>query len=143
MGFDFLCLLATLRATGSEPHPWLVLLAYSAAGVIALIPATPGGLGIVEASLSGLLVLVGVSGRSAVLATLAYRLARVLASHGRWVHRLLALPSAIRIGSVQRTSRLLRLPINRPRVDMGSTRPPGSEGTSEVCVGGKWYGSVI
>lgn len=75
LGFDFLCLLATLRATGSEPHAWLVLLAYSAAGVIALIPATPGGLGIVEASLSGLLVLAGVSGRVAVLATLAYRLA--------------------------------------------------------------------
>jgi uncharacterized protein (TIRG00374 family) len=75
LGFDFLCLLATLRATGSEPRAWLVLLAYSAAGVIALIPATPGGLGIVEASLSGLLVLAGVSGRSAVLATLAYRLA--------------------------------------------------------------------
>jgi uncharacterized protein (TIRG00374 family) len=76
LGFDFLCLLAALRATGSEPHPWLVLLAYSAAGVIALIPATPGGLGIVEASLSGLLVLAGVNGRSAVLATLAYRLAQ-------------------------------------------------------------------
>ena len=75
LGFDFLCLLGALRATGSQPHTWLVLLAYSAAGVIALIPATPGGLGIVEASLSGLLVLAGVSGRSAVLATLAYRLA--------------------------------------------------------------------
>ena len=76
LGFDFLCLLATLRATRSEPHPWLVLLAYSATGVIALIPATPGGLGIVEASLSGLLVLAGVNARSAVLATLAYRLAQ-------------------------------------------------------------------
>jgi hypothetical protein len=75
LGFDFLCLLGAIRATGSQPHPWLILLAYSAAGVIALIPATPGGLGIVEASLSGLLVLGGVSGRSAVLATLAYRLA--------------------------------------------------------------------
>jgi uncharacterized protein (TIRG00374 family) len=75
LGLDFLCLLAALRATGCQPHPWLVLLAYSAAGVIALIPATPGGLGIVEASLSGLLVLAGVPGGSAVLATLAYRLA--------------------------------------------------------------------
>jgi uncharacterized protein (TIRG00374 family) len=75
LGFDFLCLLGALRATGSQPDPWLVLLAYSAVGVIALIPATPGGLGIVEASLSGLLVLAGVSARSAVLATLAYRLA--------------------------------------------------------------------
>jgi len=76
LGLDYLCLLAALRATGSEPHIWLVLLAYSAAGVIALFPLTPGGLGIVEASLSGLLVLAGVNGRSAVLATLAYRLAQ-------------------------------------------------------------------
>ncbi|MGO9853632.1 MAG: UPF0104 family protein, partial [Acidimicrobiales bacterium] len=27
LGFDFFCLLATLRATGSQPHAWLVLLA--------------------------------------------------------------------------------------------------------------------
>jgi hypothetical protein len=45
------------------------------AGVIGLVPITPGGLGIVEASLSGLLVLAGLSGVEAVLATLAYRLA--------------------------------------------------------------------
>ena len=76
LGLDYLCLLAALRATGSQPHVWLVLLAYSAAGIIALFPVTPGGLGIVEASLSGLLVLAGVSGRSAVVATLAYRLAQ-------------------------------------------------------------------
>ena len=76
LGFDYLCLLAALRATGSQPRPWLVLLAYSAAGVIALLPLTPGGLGIVEASLSGLLVLAGVDAGSAVVATLAYRLAQ-------------------------------------------------------------------
>ncbi len=76
LGFDFLCLLAALRATGSQPHPWLVLLAYSSAGIIALLPVTPGGLGIVEASLSGLLVLSGVAAGKAVVATLAYRLAQ-------------------------------------------------------------------
>jgi uncharacterized protein (TIRG00374 family) len=76
LGFDFLCLLAALRATGSQPHPWLVLLAYSSAGIIALLPVTPGGLGIVEASLSGLLVLAGVDAGKAVVATLAYRLAQ-------------------------------------------------------------------
>jgi len=76
LGLDYLCLLAALRATGSEPRIWLVLLAYSSAGIIALFPVTPGGLGIVEASLSGLLVLAGVNGRSAVVATLAYRLAQ-------------------------------------------------------------------
>src|SRR5215469_7152077 len=75
LGFDFACLLAALRATGAGPRPSLVLLAYSAAGIVALIPATPGGLGIVEASLSGLLILAGVRPGSAVLATLAYRVA--------------------------------------------------------------------
>ncbi len=76
LGLDYLCLLAALRATGSQPHVWLVLLAYSTVGVIGLIPITPGGLGIVEASLSGLLVLAGVNASSAVVATLAYRLAQ-------------------------------------------------------------------
>ena len=75
LGFDYGCLLAALRATGASPQPSLVLLAYSAVGIIALFPVTPGGLGIVEASLSGLLILAGVRGGYAVLATLAYRIA--------------------------------------------------------------------
>jgi uncharacterized protein (TIRG00374 family) len=75
LGFDFGCLLAVLRATGAHPRPSLVLLAYSATGIIALLPLTPGGLGIVEATLSGLLILAGVRAGDAVLATLAYRLA--------------------------------------------------------------------
>jgi uncharacterized protein (TIRG00374 family) len=75
LGLDFGCLLAALRATGANPQPSLVLLAYSAAGIVALVPLTPGGLGIVEASLGGLLVLAGVSVGYAVLATLAYRIA--------------------------------------------------------------------
>jgi uncharacterized protein (TIRG00374 family) len=74
LGFDYLCLLGVLRATGSDPRPSLVLLAYAISGLIDLVPLTPGGLGIVEASLSGLLVLAGVRVGSAVLATLAYRL---------------------------------------------------------------------
>jgi hypothetical protein len=60
LGLDYGCLLAALRATGANPRPSLVLLAYAAGGVIALFPVTPGGLGIVEASLSGLLILAGV-----------------------------------------------------------------------------------
>jgi uncharacterized protein (TIRG00374 family) len=75
IGFDYYCLLGALRATGSRPRPSLVLLAYAAAGIIALVPLTPGGLGIVEASLSGLLVLAGVPAGDALVATLAYRLA--------------------------------------------------------------------
>lgn len=75
LGFDFGCLLAALRATGAHPRPALVLLAYSATGILALFPVTPGGLGVVEASLSGLLILAGVHPGEAVLATLAYRVA--------------------------------------------------------------------
>jgi uncharacterized protein (TIRG00374 family) len=75
LGLDYGCLLAALRATGADPRPSLVLLAYAAAGIIALFPVTPGGLGIVEASLSGLLILAGVHPGPAFLATLAYRIA--------------------------------------------------------------------
>ncbi len=49
LAFDFGTLLATIRATGAKPNPSLVLLAYAVAGLLALIPITPGGLGIVEA----------------------------------------------------------------------------------------------
>jgi hypothetical protein len=75
LAFDFLSLLCALRAVGSRPSPSLVLIAYAVTGVIGLIPITPGGLGIVEASLSGFLVLAGVNSGAAVLATLTYRLA--------------------------------------------------------------------
>jgi uncharacterized protein (TIRG00374 family) len=73
--FDYLCLLFCVRAVGAHPRPSLILLAYAVAGIIGLVPITPGGLGIVEASLSALLVLAGLDGFQAVLATLAYRLA--------------------------------------------------------------------
>jgi len=73
--FDYLCLLFCVRAVGAHPRPSLILLAYAVAGVIGLVPITPGGIGIVEASLSGFLVLAGLTGAEAVLATLAYRLA--------------------------------------------------------------------
>jgi len=73
--FDYLCLLFCARAVGSHPNPALILLAYAVAGVIGLIPVTPGGLGVVEASLTGFLVLAGMSGADAVLTTLAYRMA--------------------------------------------------------------------
>jgi uncharacterized protein (TIRG00374 family) len=75
LGFDYLCLLFALRATGSHPRPSVILVAYAVAGIIGLIPVTPGGLGIVEASLTGLLLLAQVNSSQAVLATLTYRLA--------------------------------------------------------------------
>ena len=74
-GFDYLALLCALRAVGADPRPSLVLLAYTAGELLALIPFTPGGLGFVEAGLVGTLALAGVPGRDALAATLLYRLA--------------------------------------------------------------------
>ncbi len=72
--FDYFALLAALTAVGAKPHPSLVILAYVAAAVLGMIPLTPGGLGFVEAGLTGTLTLAGIPGSKAVLATLAYRL---------------------------------------------------------------------
>ena len=72
--FDYLALIACLRAVDAEPNPSLVLLAYVAASLLGMIPFTPGGLGFVEAGLIGMLALAGVSAGAATVATLAYRL---------------------------------------------------------------------
>jgi uncharacterized protein (TIRG00374 family) len=72
--FDYATLLAALAAIGSHPRPSLVLLAFCAAQILAQIPITPGGLGFVEAGLTAMLALAGVSAGAAVLATFAYRL---------------------------------------------------------------------
>jgi uncharacterized protein (TIRG00374 family) len=75
LAFDFFTLLAAVRATGAHPRPSLLLLAYAVAGVVGMIPITPGGLGVVEASLTGMLILAGMGSGQALLATLVYRLA--------------------------------------------------------------------
>lgn len=72
---DFLCLLAALEAVGARPRLSLALLAYVAAQLLSQIPVTPGGLGVVEAGLTGMLALAGVGAAAAAVATLAYRLA--------------------------------------------------------------------
>jgi len=71
---DYATLLAALAAVGSQPRPSLVLLAFCAAPILAQIPITPGGLGFVEAGLTAMLALAGVSAGAAVLATFVYRL---------------------------------------------------------------------
>jgi uncharacterized protein (TIRG00374 family) len=72
--FDYAALLLVLRAVGADPRPSLVVLAYTGAELLALLPFTPGGLGFVEAGLVGTLTLAGVSAEDAVVATFAYRL---------------------------------------------------------------------
>jgi uncharacterized membrane protein YbhN (UPF0104 family) len=71
---DYLSLYVAVRAVGADVNPGLVLLAYVAAAILAMIPLTPGGLGFVEAGLTATLGAIGVLPGDAVLATLAYRL---------------------------------------------------------------------
>jgi uncharacterized protein (TIRG00374 family) len=72
--FDYLTLIFALGAIGAHPNAALVLVAYSATSLLGQLPITPGGLGVVEAGLTGSLALIGVDGGAAVLATLAYRI---------------------------------------------------------------------
>lgn len=73
-GFDYAALLCILAGLGVRPDAPLVLLAYASANLLGMIPATPGGLGFVEAGLVGLLALAGVAAGVAAVATFAYRL---------------------------------------------------------------------
>jgi uncharacterized protein (TIRG00374 family) len=73
--FDYGALLLALLAVGARPAPSAVLLAFCVAQALALIPLTPGGLGFVEAGLTGTLALAGVAAGDALVAVLAYRLA--------------------------------------------------------------------
>lgn len=74
-GLDYLVLVAALQFLGADPRFSVVLLAYGAAALLAMIPLTPGGVGFVEAGLASLLVVAGVPAADALLATLAYRIA--------------------------------------------------------------------
>lgn len=72
-GFDLACLVFSIRALSSKV-PWPgVLVAYVLAKVAGMLPITPGGIGVVEAGLTGLLVVYGMSARTAWGATLLYR----------------------------------------------------------------------
>jgi uncharacterized protein (TIRG00374 family) len=71
---DYATLLAALTAIQADPRPATVLLAFCAAQFLGTLPLTPGGLGFVEAGLTGTLALAGVPAGAAVVATLAYRL---------------------------------------------------------------------
>lgn len=71
---DYLSLVAVLVGLHTKPRLSVVLLAFTASKILAMVPVTPGGLGVVEASLTAMLTLAGIPARQALLATLAYRL---------------------------------------------------------------------
>ena len=71
---DFLTLQAALAAIGADVSLALTLLAYAGAQLLAQVPVTPGGLGVVEAGMTASLAVAGASAGQAAIATLAYRL---------------------------------------------------------------------
>jgi uncharacterized protein (TIRG00374 family) len=73
-GFDYLALVMAVRGTGHDGNSSVLLLAFVAASLLGRIPLTPGGLGFVEAGLTGMLILAGLDAGDAATATLAYRL---------------------------------------------------------------------
>lgn len=72
--FDYLTLLTAIAAFDSDARASLVLLAFTASSLLGMVPVTPGGLGFVEAGLTGTLALAGVSAGDAVGIVLLYRL---------------------------------------------------------------------
>jgi putative heme transporter len=71
---DCACLLACTEALG-VPVPWRGLLViYGLTQVAASIPITPGGIGVVEGSMTALLIAYGVHATSAVAVVLLYRI---------------------------------------------------------------------
>lgn len=73
-GFEYFALVMAVRGVGHDDLSSVLLLAFVTASLLSRIPFTPGGLGFVEAGLTGTLVLAGLSAGDAVLATLAFRL---------------------------------------------------------------------
>jgi uncharacterized protein (TIRG00374 family) len=71
---DAASLWAFLAAFGNAPGPDELLVAYGLANVLAAIPVTPGGLGVVEAVLTATLVGFGSTRGVAILGVIAYRL---------------------------------------------------------------------
>ncbi|HSP38733.1 MAG TPA: flippase-like domain-containing protein [Frankiaceae bacterium] len=71
---DYATLVVALLAVGVNISPTLVLLAFVGSAALSMVPITPGGLGFVEAGLTGLLALAGVPANEALVGTLLYRL---------------------------------------------------------------------
>jgi uncharacterized protein (TIRG00374 family) len=72
--YDGLCLVACMEALGLTV-PWRdILVVYGLTQVAASIPITPGGIGVVEGSMTALLVAYGTRPTSALAAVLLYRI---------------------------------------------------------------------
>jgi hypothetical protein len=71
--FDMACLIACIAAVGSRIDWRAVVVVYALTQLIAVLPFTPGGLGVVEAGLAALLVCYGTPAPSAIATVVVYR----------------------------------------------------------------------
>lgn len=71
---DAACLWVLLHAFGYTMNPINLIVAYGVIGVVASIPITPGGLGVVETALPALLITFGAPFQAATFAVLSWRL---------------------------------------------------------------------
>ena len=83
---DCACLACSIHAAG-QPVPWHgLLLAYAAGAAVGSTGLTPGGFGLVEATLTAALVGVGMTSGGALTAVLVYRLCNFwLILIGGWI----------------------------------------------------------
>jgi uncharacterized protein (TIRG00374 family) len=116
--FDLLALYACLRAFG-VPSSWSqVTIAFCIAQVIAAIPISPGGLGLVEGSLVPILVSFGTGSSVAVLGVLVWRLFNF------WMPLPIGGLCYLGIAADRRRGRLPRRP---------ETKPPDSRGVGRLA----------
>ena len=73
---DAAALWVFLRAFGGTVSPVNLIVAFGLANVLAVIPITPGGLGVVEAALTPTLIGFGLTHSAATIGVLAYRFAQ-------------------------------------------------------------------
>jgi uncharacterized membrane protein YbhN (UPF0104 family) len=71
---DAAALWVLLAAFGYRADPGQLLLVYGLVGILALVPITPGGLGVVEGVMVPLLVALGATNQVAILGVIAWRL---------------------------------------------------------------------
>jgi uncharacterized protein (TIRG00374 family) len=103
---DYLALYLALRATGAHVNPAAALAAFIVSNVAGMIPITPGGLGFVEAGLSGVLTVAGATEMQASLTVVTYRLAAT------WLPCLAAAVALVWFQRRHRERRLTELLVN-------------------------------
>jgi len=112
---DASCLWVFIAAFGKLVSPIDLLVAYGLANVLAVIPITPSGLGVVESVLISTFVGFGVPSNKAILAVLGYRI----------VNFWLPIP----VGGIAYLSLRVRLPFLHPRRPAPPDGAPGGAAT--------------